>query len=126
MNPKMSLMVGTKMTKALVKPNRTTVMMVWRIQLKSLEAHSRWLTEVRIYADRDGAEVSLHPPEERQDRRDLFATYREQHHGDGEGDGGQHGQPDDQQEHVGLVNLGVGVQQLGLHVHCVEGQQRVL
>lgn len=48
MNPKMSLMVGTKMTRALVPASRTMVMMMWRIQLKSLEAHSRWLTEVRI------------------------------------------------------------------------------
>lgn len=42
-------MVGTKMTRALVPASRTTVMMVWRIQLKSLEAHRSWLTEVRIY-----------------------------------------------------------------------------
>lgn len=49
MKPKMSLMVGTKMTRALVPASRTTVMMMWRIQLKSLEAHRSWLTEVRIY-----------------------------------------------------------------------------
>lgn len=41
-------MVGTKMTRALVPASRITVMMVWRIQLKSLEAHRSWLTEVRI------------------------------------------------------------------------------
>lgn len=45
-------------------------------------------------------------------------TYREKHHGHGEGDGGQHGQSHDEQEHVGLVHLGVGVQQLGLNVNC--------
>lgn len=45
-------------------------------------------------------------------------TYREEHHGDGEGDGGQHSQAHDEQEHVSLVDLGVGVQQLGLHMHC--------
>lgn len=48
MNPKMSLIVGTKMTRALVPASSTMVMMVWRIQLKSLEAHRSWLTEVRI------------------------------------------------------------------------------
>lgn len=52
MKPKMSLMVGTKMTRALVPASSTMVMMVWRIQLNSLEAHRRWLTEVRIYAER--------------------------------------------------------------------------
>lgn len=45
-------------------------------------------------------------------------TYREEHHGDGEGDGGQHSQAHDEQEHISLVDLGVGVQQLGLHMHC--------
>lgn len=56
MKPKMSLMVGTKMTRQFVQASRTTVMMVWRIQLNSLEAHSSWLTDVRIYekTDRDG------------------------------------------------------------------------
>lgn len=48
----------------------------------------------------------------------FAATYGEKHHGDGEGDGGQHGQSDDQQNHVGLEHLGVGVQHLGLHVCC--------
>jgi len=48
MKPKMSLMVGTKMTSRLVLASRTTVMMMWRIQLNSLEAHRSWLTEVRI------------------------------------------------------------------------------
>lgn len=53
MKPKMSLMVGTKMTRALVPASRTMVMMVWRIQLNSLEAHRSWLTEVRICAERE-------------------------------------------------------------------------
>lgn len=53
MKPKMSLMVGTKMTRALVPASRTMVMMVWRIQLNSLEAHRSWLTEVRIYRERE-------------------------------------------------------------------------
>lgn len=51
-------------------------------------------------------------------------TYREKHHRDGEGDSGQHSQTDDQQDHIGLVDLGVGVQQLRLHMHCIERQQR--
>lgn len=54
----------------------------------------------------------------------LWETYGEKHHGDGEGDGGQHGQAHDEQEHVGLVDLGVGVQQLGLHVNCGEKMAR--
>lgn len=53
------------------------------------------------------------------DRLHLCDTYREQHHGDGKGDGGQHSQTDDQQDDIGLVDLGVGVQQLGLHVDCI-------
>lgn len=57
-------------------------------------------------------------------RLHLFDTYGEKHHGDGEGDGGQHSQTDDQQDHIRLIDLGVGVQQLRLHVHCVERQQR--
>lgn len=51
---------------------------------------------------------------------DLFDTHGEKHHRDGEGDSGQHGQTDDQQDHIRLVELGVGVQQLRLHVNCVE------
>ena len=51
MKPKMSLMVGTKMTSRLVLASRTTVIMMWRIQLNSLDAHSSWLTEVRIYRE---------------------------------------------------------------------------
>lgn len=35
----------------------------------------------------------------------LPDTYREEHHGNGEGDGGQHGQADDQQDHIVLVDL---------------------
>lgn len=50
-------------------------------------------------------------------------TNREKHHGDGESDGSQHCQADDQQQHIILVDLGVGVQQLRLHVHCVETQE---
>lgn len=59
-----------------------------------------------------------------QDWLSNFDAYREEHHGDGEGHGGQHGQADDQQDHIGLVDLGVGVQQLGLHMHCMEEQRR--
>lgn len=50
----------------------------------------------------------------------FWSTYGEKHHRDGEGDGGQHGQANDEQEYVSLVDLGVGVQQLGLHVNCRE------
>lgn len=39
MKPKMSLMVGTQMTRALVPPSKTRVMMLCRNQLKSLDAH---------------------------------------------------------------------------------------
>lgn len=48
MNPKMSLMVGTKMTRMLTETRRTTVMPMCRAQLKSLDAPISWLTEVRI------------------------------------------------------------------------------
>lgn len=51
-------MVGTKMTRALVPASSATVMTVWRIQLKSLEAHRRWLTEVRIYGERQKERLS--------------------------------------------------------------------
>ena len=53
MKPKMSLMVGTKMTRALVPPSRRMVMMVWRIQLNSLDLDRCWLMEVRIYRERE-------------------------------------------------------------------------
>lgn len=133
MKPKMSLMVGTKMTRALVPPSKTSVMMQWRIQLKSLDAHRSWLTEVRICRQRkkkNNASEQTHlvnggraaTPRSSSD----FATYREKHHGDGEGDGGQHGQADDQQDHVGLEYLGVGVQHLGLHVYCGENGRGLL
>lgn len=45
-------MVGTKMTKMLTHTSSITVMMVCRIQLNSLEAHSRALTEVRICGEK--------------------------------------------------------------------------
>lgn len=54
----------------------------------------------------------------------VLNTYREKHHRDGEGDGSQHGQAHNEQEHVGLVDLGVGVQQLGLHMNCGEKKAR--
>lgn len=54
----------------------------------------------------------------------VLNTYREKHHRDGEGDGGQHGQAHNEKEHVGLVDLGVGVQQLGLHMNCGEKKAR--
>ena len=57
-------------------------------------------------------------------RQPPHDTYREQHHGDGEGDGGQHSQTDDQQDDIGLVDLGVGVQQLGLHMDCVTKKKK--
>lgn len=94
-------------------------MIMWRIQLKSLEGHRRWLTEVRIYRVGHKRKVShkvllmvfhcLFP---------LWDTYGEEHHRDGESNGGQHGQAHDEQEHVSLVDLGVGVQQLWFHVNC--------
>lgn len=59
MTPKMSLMLGTKMTRALVLASRATVMMVWRIQLNSLEVHRSWFTEVRIYREREGQKERL-------------------------------------------------------------------
>lgn len=59
-----------------------------------------------------------------QHRLYSFSTYREKHHGYGEGDGSQHSQADDQQDHVKLEDLGVGVQHLRLHMHCRERQQR--
>lgn len=45
-------------------------------------------------------------------------TYREKHNWNSQGHGGQDSQADDQQDHVPLVHLGVGVQQLRLHVLC--------
>lgn len=48
----MSRMVGTKMTRILTPASSTTVMQMWRIQLNSLEAHRRALTEVRICGDK--------------------------------------------------------------------------
>ena len=130
MKPKMSLMVGTKMTRALVPASRTMVMMVWRIQLNSLEAHRSWLTEVRICAERERDRRrrsngwTLATAAMSDGRQPPHDTYREQHHGDGEGDGGQHSQTDDQQDDIGLVDLGVGVQQLGLHMDCVTKKKK--
>ena len=54
----------------------------------------------------------------------LWATHREQHHGDGERDGGQHGQAHDQQDDVSLVHLGVSMQQLRLHAHYTGQEER--
>lgn len=51
-------------------------------------------------------------------------SYRKKHHRDGEGDSGQYGHANDQQEDIRLVHLGVGVQKLGLHVRCIETQQK--
>ena len=45
-------------------------------------------------------------------------TYREKHNGDGQRHSSQNGQADNEQDHVRLVHLGVGVQQLRLHMHC--------
>lgn len=79
----------------------------------------RWLTEVRIYRVGRKREVSdTLLPMVFHRLLPIWDTYGEKHHRDGEGDGGQHGQAHDEQEHVGLVDLGVGVQQLGLHVNC--------
>lgn len=128
MKPNMSLMVGTKMTKALVLPSRPTVMMVWRIQLNSLDLDRCWLMEVRIYREikerlSDMTHSILQTKIVRSEL-DFFDTYREEHHRNSEGDGSQHSQADDQQDHIKLVEFGVGVQQLGLHMHCKERQQR--
>lgn len=41
MNPKMSLIVGTKMTSKLVKDKMVTVMMLCRSQLNSFVGHSK-------------------------------------------------------------------------------------
>lgn len=54
----------------------------------------------------------------------FFDTHREEHHRDSEGDSSQHSQSDNQQEHIKLVDLGVGVQQLRLHVNWVKRQER--
>lgn len=56
MNPKISLMVGTKMTSTLTPLNKVTVMMVWRIQLNSFDAPNSWFTEVRIWNGRQKKE----------------------------------------------------------------------
>lgn len=45
----MSLMVGTKMTSKLVKDKIATVMTLWRHQLNSFAAHSKWVMELRIW-----------------------------------------------------------------------------
>lgn len=47
-------------------------------------------------------------------------THREEHHGDGEGDGGENSQSHDEQNHIKLVNFGVSVEQLGLNVNWKE------
>lgn len=49
MNPKMSLIVGTKMTSKLVKARIVTVMTLCRNQLNSFVGHSKWVTELRIW-----------------------------------------------------------------------------
>ncbi len=49
-------------------------------------------------------------------------TYREQHDGDSQSDGGENGQTHQQQHGVKLINLGEGVEQLCLYVVCVRGQ----
>lgn len=56
-------------------------------------------------------------------------TYREQHNGDSQRDGGKDSQTDEQQQGVELVDLGERVQQLCLHVTCagrgMEGRNMV-
>lgn len=51
-------------------------------------------------------------------------TYREQHDGDSQSDGGEDSQTDHQQHGVELINLGEGVEQLCLHVVCVGGDTK--
>lgn len=53
----------------------------------------------------------------------FFQTYREEDNRDSKGDGGQHGQTDNQQEHIKLVHFGVGMQQLISHVLYRQRQQ---
>ena len=53
-----------------------------------------------------------------------LCTYREQHDGDSQSDGGEDSQTDQQQHGVELVNLGEGVEQLCLHVVCVGGDTK--
>lgn len=58
----------------------------------------------------------------------MFAsdgTYREQHDGDSQGDGGEDSQADEQQHGVELVHLGEGVEQLCLDVVCVRGDANI-
>lgn len=57
----------------------------------------------------------------------MFApdgTYREQHDGDSQRDGGEDSQADEQQHGVELVHLGEGVEQLRLYVVCVRGDAK--
>lgn len=49
MNPKMSRIVGTKITSTLVKARRATVMEQWRHHLNSFPAHNSWVMELRIF-----------------------------------------------------------------------------
>lgn len=51
-------------------------------------------------------------------------TYREQHDGDSQRDGGEDSQADEQQHGVELVHLGEGVEQLCLYVVCVRGDAK--
>lgn len=51
-------------------------------------------------------------------------TYREQHDGDSQRDGGEDSQADEQQHGVELVHLGEGVEQLCLYVACARGDEK--
>lgn len=48
----------------------------------------------------------------------VCCTHWEEHDGDSQSDGGEDSQAHEQQHGVELVNLGKGVEQLGLHVVC--------
>lgn len=124
---KISLMLGTKMTRQLVPASRIRVIIMWRIQLKSFVENSRWLIDVRICSEpnKDQTNGLYSPIDLLHNWWWTLKTYREENHRDCECDSSQDSQTDNQQENIILVDLRIGVEQLRFHMDCT-GIQRSL
>lgn len=58
MKPKMSLMVGTKMTSKLLKARMPAAITMWRIQLNSRPLNSSVMMEERIWVRTQSTDIS--------------------------------------------------------------------